>query len=317
MTTPPWDAELEAARAEMREFLALFPTLDEEYPADPLERAAVMREGIQRLAPFEPVPTAEVATVPGPAGDIGVRIHRPDGPARSVIVHLHGGGWVVGDPVMNDRANAADAEAGHAVVSVDYRLAPEHPWPAGPDDCEAVARWVLEHGPELFGSDRLVLAGESAGAHLAAVTALRLFASGDADPTRLVGVDLVYGVHDLTGTPSWTDDPRRPDVLTGETMHWFVEAFTPGWTVEERRRPDVSPLWADWRGFRPAVRLSVGTGDHLYCDTAFLAARLVADGVDHTYEVYPDAPHAFQLFGTRMAAVWVERRRRWLEEVTA
>ncbi len=317
MTSHLWDDELEALRPEMRELAAALPdTAGAEVPDDPLERARTMREGIRALFPAEPVDSAEESAVPGPDGDVPVRIHRPDGPARAVIVHIHGGGWVMGDAVTNDRANADDAAAGLAVVGVDYRLAPEHPWPAAPDDCEAVARWVLDHGPDEFGTDRIVLAGESAGAHLAAVTALRLRDAGDGGFTRLAGVDLVFGVHDLTGTPSWCDDPDRPDILTAEMMGFFVEAFTPGWTVEERRRPDVSPLWADWTGFTAPVRLSVGTSDHLYCDSAFLAARLELAGVSHVFEVYPDAPHAFPAFGVGMSRVWARRRRAWLEAVT-
>ena len=79
-------------------------------------------------------------------GDIPVRIFRPKGEARGLYLHLHGGGWVLGDPQMGDLGNEHLAnDLGLAVLSVDYRLAPEHPYPAGPDDCEAGARWLLEN----------------------------------------------------------------------------------------------------------------------------------------------------------------------------
>jgi acetyl esterase/lipase len=100
--------------------------------------------------------TVRVVTVPEPSG---------------VYLHIHGGGWTLGRHSHQDRLLTAIADGANvAVVSVDYRLAPEHPFPAGPDDCEAAAVWLIEHALAEFGSDRLTIGGESAGGHLAALT---------------------------------------------------------------------------------------------------------------------------------------------------
>src|SRR5207249_4382288 len=124
----------------------------------------------------------------------------------------HGGGWVLGRAFHDDARNEAIAERCRvAVVSVDYRLAPEDPYPAGPDDCEAAALWLVEHARAEFGADRLVVGGASAGAHLAAVTLQRM---RDRHAfTRFAGAVLTYGAYDLAMTPS-TARGQRPPVRT-------------------------------------------------------------------------------------------------------
>ena len=127
-----WDDELEGYREEARRFLELLPDLwPAEVPVDPVERAVAQRESMRNAAPPQLSEIAEESTIPGAAGDIPVRIFRPDGPARALFLHLHGGGWILGDPTMGDLGNEHLAkDLGLAVVSVDYRLAPEHPYPA-------------------------------------------------------------------------------------------------------------------------------------------------------------------------------------------
>jgi acetyl esterase/lipase len=184
--------------------------------------------------------------------------------------------------VLVDRCNVA-------VVSVDYRLAPEHPYPAGPDDCETAARWVLDHALEEFGSDSLIIAGESAGAHLAAVTLLRMRDKhGAAD--RFLGANLVFGAYDLSRTPSQrgVGIVTGTDILDGTGLP--LELYLPGMSEEQRRDPDVSPLYADLCGMPPAL-FSVGTNDHLLDDTLFMAARWEAAGNKSELLVYPDTPH--------------------------
>ena len=113
-------------------------------------------------------------SIPGPAGDIDLRIFASDDP-KGVYLHFHGGGWVIGsamsaDPKLDEIAQQAQC----VVVSVEYRLAPEHPYPAGPDDCEAAAKWVIANAEAEWGVSSMVMGGESAGGHLTALTALRL-----------------------------------------------------------------------------------------------------------------------------------------------
>src|SRR5690606_9602943 len=161
------DEETARLNRAIEEVLACTAPIQRQTPA--AVRAARERgEGI--WGPIVAVPEAETHEIPGPAGPLVVRILVPDA-ARGVYLHLHGGGWTLGAAHHMDVSNRRLARACRlAVVSVDYRLAPEHPYPAAPDDCEAAALWLVAHARERFGCERLVIGGESAGAHLAAVT---------------------------------------------------------------------------------------------------------------------------------------------------
>src|SRR5207248_2643793 len=146
-----------------------------------------------------------------------------------------------GSPEMVDLLSEMVADSCNvAVVSVDYRLAPEHPYPAGPDDCEAAACWLIEHASEEFGSDRLLIGGESAGAHLAAVTLVRMKNKHDA-VDRFLGANLVFGAYDLSRTPSQRGVGLEPgtDLLDGTAFP--LDLFLPGLSPEARRAPDISP----------------------------------------------------------------------------
>ena len=192
---------------------------------------------------------------------------QPDG----VLFHIHGGAWMAGSPEMMDQLHEIIVDTCRlAVVSVDYRLAPEHPYPAGPDDCEAAACWLLEHAGDVFGSDRLLIGGESAGAHLAAVT-LRRMRDAHHAVDRFLGANLVFGAYDLSRTPSQrgVGVPPGRDILDGTGFP--LDLFLPGMSDEKRRDPDVSPLYADLHGMPPAL-FTVGSNDHLLDDTLFMAA---------------------------------------------
>ena len=147
-----------------------------------------------------PSPMAVERAVPGPGGAIPLRVFVPDR-VHGVYLHIHGGGFVIGEACASDARNEAIARRCEvAVVSMDYRLAPEHPHPAAPDDCEAVALWLAANGASEFGSGQLLIGGESAGANLAVATLLRL---RDRHGFRgFAAANLTFGVHDQTGTPS-------------------------------------------------------------------------------------------------------------------
>jgi acetyl esterase len=181
---------------------------------------------------------------------------------------------------------------GQAVVGVEYRLAPEHPYPAGPDDCEAVAAWLVQNGKKEFGADALTIGGESAGGHLTAVTILRM--RDRHGYTGFRGANIVYGAFDLSMTPSQRQFGNTTRlVLRTIDMQQFYNAFLP--TITDRRVPDISPLYADLKGLCPAL-FSVGTKDALLDDTLFMHARWVAAGNEAELAVYPGGAHGFTLF---------------------
>ncbi len=293
-------AETQAFNAALERLLATQPSVHTLPPA--LVRQ-VRREGRGVFPPPVYLPQARDLVIPSRGGDLRLRVLAPPSgrAATGVYLHVHGGGWVLGEADMQDPALWAMVEAtGLCAVSVGYRLAPEHPHPAGADDCEDAARWLLERGAgELGVPERLTLGGESAGAHLAAVTLLRL-----RDRHGITGAfraaNLVFGAFDLGMTPSarrWGD---KNLVLSDAIVRFFGDCFLPGLDPEARRAPDISPLYADLRGMPPAI-FTVGTLDPLLDDSLFMAARWRAAGARADLRVWPDAIHGFTMFPLAMA----------------
>ena len=219
-----------------------------------------------------------------------VRVSKPAGPSRGIYLHVHGGGWALGRPSHYDTACQAIArDCGVTVVSVEYRLAPEHPFPAGPDDCLAAAEWVLGENP--YGDGPVVIGGESAGAHLALVTALSLRDAGRADRVR--GLVLNYGCFDLRLTASARNWGDRQLILSTPTMDFFSDNFVPDKAARAHWR--ASPIMADLRGLPPAL-LQIGTEDPLLDDSLLMAVRMTAVGVPAELAVFPGGVHAFDNF---------------------
>ncbi len=293
------DAPTRAANEALEKLLAQAPPIT---ALEPRQIRAARVSGDSMWGRPVLLPHAERRAIRGPAGEIGLRIFRTPDP-RGVYLHLHGGGWTLGandqqDPMLDAIAKAARA----TVVSVEYRLAPEHPHPAGPDDCEAAALWLVENARREFGSERLAIGGESAGAHLSVVTLLRLRDRHGATPFR--AANLVYGCYDLGFTPSVRRWGERNLVLSTPIIEWFTDHFVP----ERARRADadVSPLHADLRGL-PAALFSVGTLDPLLDDTLFMAPRWLAAGNGAELAVYPGGVHGFNLFPTPLGAASLRR----------
>jgi acetyl esterase/lipase len=260
---------------------------------------AVVRENRRKgIGPFPLMPQsprAKTIAIDGPGGPIPLRIIAPDNP-RGVYFHIHGGGWTWGtadeqDPWLDRLAD----RCGLAVVSVEYRLAPEHPFPAGPDDCEAAALWLLREAESRFGTSRLFIGGESAGAHLSALTLLRLRDKHGLKPFR--GANLFAGCYDVSMTPSvanWGDEPL---ILNTPGVRVFADNFC-GPDLD-RRDPAVSPLYADLQGLPPAL-FSVGTRDLLLDDTLFMASRWAAAGNKADLAVWPGGCHVFIRFDSAL-----------------
>jgi acetyl esterase/lipase len=223
---------------------------------------------------------------------------------------------MLGSPLMNDVANAdLSSRFDLAVVSVDYRLAPEHPHPAGSDDCLTVARWLVDHGEAEFGSPRILVGGESAGGYYAALTLLRIRDELDA-VDRVIGANLVFGAYDLSGTPT-TRGARPsdvPDILDDGLFEFVNDCFLPGLSPDDCKVPSISPLYADLHDLPPAL-FTVGSGDHLLDDSLFMAARWAAYGNESELAVYPDCIHAFPAFPTELSKRANERIDAFIDRV--
>jgi acetyl esterase len=245
----------------------------------------------------------ETRTIAGPGGAVPMRILRPENPI-GVYLHFHGGGMSLGSAASMDGRNWPLAQACQvAVVSIDYRLAPEDPYPAGPDDCEAAALWLIEQAIDEFGTDRLLVGGESAGAYFAMQTMIRLRDRLGTTPPFL-GADLCYGGYDLGGTPSTVHQIGKVPYATGDGAN--RQRYLPGLSTEEARDPAISPLWADLASLPPCL-LTVGTADWLLDDSLFLAARLAAAGNDVELAVYPEGPHGIEGCPTTLGRMARER----------
>jgi acetyl esterase len=230
--------------------------------------------------------------IDGPGGKLKLRVIAPE-KSRGVYLHIHGGGHVLGAADQQDRLLERIADgAGLTAISVEYRLAPEHPYPAGPDDCEAAALWVHDNLRD-FGGEALAIGGESAGAHLAALTILRLRDKHGRTPFK--AANLVFGVFDLGMSPSARTFGDERLVLRTIDIHKFGDAFLPGLNDEQKRSPQLSPLYADLRGLCPAL-FTIGTRDALLDDSLFMHARWVAAGNPGELDIYPGACHGFIAF---------------------
>lgn len=256
----------------------------------------------RRSAPHAADPPAIEETIDAGAARVPVRIFTPvDGRPRGVYLDIHGGGFYMDSAARGDRRNRELADSLHvAVVSVDYRLAPEHPWPAAPDDCEAAALWLVEEADTRFGTSRLAIGGSSAGATLALATLLRLRDSGAVG--RFTGAALQFGSYDLSAR---TPAGRR---IADE---YFIQAYVGH--VADRTVPDISPIYGVLRGL-PSTLLIVGSADLLLEDNLALAGRLSAAGNDVEVRIYPESPHGFTGHPTAMARTALSGVDSWLRD---
>jgi acetyl esterase len=288
-------AEAIAFNTKLEAALAKIPSIHT-LPAAVVRAARKEGKGLFGVPVF--VPEAKEISIQGRTGQIALRVIRPHGEPKGVYLHIHGGGWTLGgadqqDVMLQQLANAT----GLVAASVEYRLAPEQPFPAGADDCEDVANWLITSGAAVLAAPtRFAIGGESAGAHLAALTLLRV------PRQTFYAANLVYGAYDLSSTPSVRSWGDRNLVLSVPIIEYFGDGFTPKWTPEQRRDPKLSPLYADLRGMPPAL-FTVGALDPLLDDSLFMEARWRAAGNSSTLRVWPHAVHGFNAFPIELGRI--------------
>src|SRR5438094_8595512 len=258
----------------------------------PAEARAAFMAARPVLEP-EPMPVAELRdlAIPGPAGPIPARLYRPSaGGTLPVLVFFHGGGWVVGNVESHDTMCRHFANrAGCVVVSVDYRLAPEHKFPAAVEDCLAATAWVAGNAISLgVDARRLAVGGDSAGGNLAAVVSLL---ARDRGAPRIAYQLLIYPATDAAMRHDSIARFAEGYVLTRSTMRWFYDQYLR--TPEDAADWRVSPLLAsDLAGLPPAFVLTAGY-DPLCDEGDAYAARLAAAGVPVTHRRFPGQVHGF------------------------
>jgi acetyl esterase len=233
----------------------------------------------------------EDRTIPGPAGEIPIRVYTPAGEGpKPVIVYFHGGGWVIGelDTVDNPLRRIAN-RTGAVVVSVDYRLAPEHVYPAAFDDSYAATAWVAEHAAELGGDpERIAVGGDSAGGNLAAAVAI---AARDRQGPRLAAQLLIYPVTDFDFTTESYDQNGEGYLLTKGSMQWFWAHYLGAQDLG--KDPYACPARADDLAGLPPAFVATAEFDPLRDEGEAYAANLRIAGVDVTAKRYDGMLHGF------------------------
>lgn len=257
---------------------------------------ASARELIDRFLPFyvsagaPAIPHVEERRIPAASGDIRIRLYDPGAPAPApAVVFMHGGGFVTCDIDVYDGVSRQFARrSGLRVVSVDYGLAPEHPFPVPLDDCIAAIRWVAAHGAD-WGIDpsRVAVAGDSAGANLALAATIALRDAGNS-PVR--GTACIYGCYapDL-GTISEKAYGGGPYLISSPEMAWYWNHYLSN--PADRKNPLAAPLHADLHGL-PPLFVTASEFDPLRNDSEMLAEKLKAAGARFEFRLWLGTIHA-------------------------
>jgi acetyl esterase len=261
----------------------------------PMEAKEVFRRGRLVTQPDLPqVDRVKEYAVKTPHGEVPVRFYRGAGTADMGAlpchIYYHGGGWVLGDLDSHDwvcRRIANGAQC--AVLSVDYRMAPEHAFPAAYDDSLAAVEWAVANAGMLRIDDkRLSVGGDSAGGNLAAAVAIGL---RDAGKIALKAQILVYPAVDLSMSGDYYGRFTKDLILTDDTMRWFIDLYIPG--AADRKDWRASPLLAkSLKGLPPTLIVLAGH-DPLCAEGEAFAARLKAEGVPVTVHTFPGQIHGF------------------------
>jgi acetyl esterase/lipase len=256
-------------------------------------RARIRAGAAAAAAPKQPQPAVSDLAIPGPAGPIQARFYEPTGmglEGRPLIVYFHGGGWTIGDLDTGDgvcRFLALEVPA--TVLSVDYRLAPEHPFPAAVEDALAAFRWAATDNTRLgVDPDRIAVAGDSAGGNLAAAVSLLARDGGGPSPAMQA---LIYPVTDAVGGQPSRDEFAAGFLLTKADMDWFERHYLPPGI--DHADPRVSMLRADDLSGLPPAYVTTAGFDPLRDEGEAYAARMQEAGVRVTLCRHPGLIHGF------------------------
>jgi acetyl esterase len=282
----------------------------------PLHETPIELLRANTLPQGEPTPIASIEnrSIPGPGGPLPVRIYRPREGVLPLLVYYHGGGWVVGDLDSHDSVCRDLALAGDCVVmAVDYRLSPEHRFPAAPDDCLAALRWAAGHAAELgIDASRIVVAGDSAGGNLATVTAMR---ARDEGGPGLAGQLLIYPVtaHYNPATPSMIENAEGY-FLTRDAMIFFIDQYLAD--PSHAAHPHFAVIGAPDLSRLPPAYVITAQYDPLRDEGEAYAARLGEAGVKVQHHRYDGMIHGFfGLAGVDRSAEAVKKSGTWLRMV--
>ncbi len=280
---------------ETRSFMEKLTRQAAEIPGLAQLGALEARKRMER-GPLMLSPRGEDGIIPAPGGrDLQIRVLAPENP-RGALLYFHGGGMILGSAWGQDERLLQIADGtGLACVAVNYRLAPEHPWPAPWDDGEIAALWLAENVRARFGGDFLAIAGDSAGAALAAPTLVRMRDRHGFSGFRAAA--LTCGTYDASGTSSIQRNGTAGTISAADVAY-CTGCYAPD--VATRKDPDLSVLYADLANLPPALFVT-GTRDIFLDDSLFLAARWLAAGNAAQLAVYPGAPHSFVNFPIAIA----------------
>jgi len=289
----PLDPQVEKI---LQEAAALeLPAYHDLSPAEARKQMLVLAPPVD---PLLSVKRVEDRIIPGPDGGIAIRLYYPLGdPPFAVLVFFHGGGWVIGDlDTHHGVCHALAKTSGCLVVAVDYRLAPEHRYPAAVEDAYAAVTWVAENSAGIQADpNRLAVGGDSAGGHLAAVVALM---ARDLKGPRIDLQILIYPITDYNfNTPSYIEN-KEGYMLTRDLMKWFWNHF-----IEDQSQandPYVAPLRAENLSDLPPALIITAEYDPLRDEGEAYVKRLQKAGVKVTLSRYPGMIHAFIRMTSRL-----------------
>lgn len=262
----------------------------------PLHTLGVTRLRALLTTPPEAIagcPKGEVenASILAEQGAIPIRIYRnSDSPRQPTLLYIHGGGWTLGTlDGVDALCRELSLQAGCTVVSIQYRLAPEHPYPAALQDCSSAFTWLRQNADALrVDRERIAIGGDSAGGNLAIAVCLAARASGTPLPIFQL---LAYPATDFSSERgSWTEHANAP-LLTAEDARWFMSLYAP--RVTDHDNPLVSPMRAASLAGLPPAHVVTADVDPLRDDAEAYADRLRIDGVPATVSRYPGVYHGF------------------------